>query len=326
MGKRILGLDIGGTNIKAGVIVSSGNFKKHKRAYSNTPLRYCNDEIRLLDFKSVCTDIGNLVEQVAGLAKSFKADALGIGIAGLVGNGIIYSSPNLSVINNLRLKDTLIKKLKIPVTVENDANMYAFGEWKYGAGKGTHNLLLLTLGTGVGGGIIANDKLYSGAGFAGEVGHTTIDPNGPACSCGNYGCLETYVGSAHLENKAKQGIKIGIKTSLSRCKEITPKIISEKAYKGDMFARLIIESAGYYLGIGIANLCATLDPETVVIGGGVAKTGDLLFNKIKETLIQRLFLLPYTTKHGRKGLSVVPAKLGDKSGVLGSIAFVEDKL
>lgn len=309
--KRILGLDIGGTNIKAGIVTIAGAGK----ASPDTS-----------DFKSVPTELDNLVEQIIGIAKSLKADALGVGIAGLVGNGIIYSSPNLSVINNLPLKDLLAKRLKVPVTVENDANMYAFGEWKYGAGKGTHNLLLLTLGTGVGGGIIADDKLYSGTGFAGEVGHTTIDPNGPACSCGNYGCLETYVGSAHLENKAKQGIKLGIKTSLSKYPELTPKVISEEAYKGDALARSIIESAGYYLGIGIANFCAVLDPEIVVIGGGVAKAGELLFNKIKETLTQRLFLLPFTTKHGRKGLPIVPANLGDKAGVLGSIAYISDTL
>ncbi|MFA5032994.1 MAG: ROK family protein [bacterium] len=303
--KKILGLDIGGTNIKAGVSVVPPE---------------------ITEFKSFPTDTSAIREQIASIAKTFKPDAIGIGIAGLIGNGIVYSSPNLAKINNTSLKDFLEHKLKIPVTVENDANMYAFGEWKHGAGKGSHSMLLLTLGTGVGGGIINDNKLYTGEGFAGEIGHTTIAPDGAACECGNYGCLETFVGSAAIVLKAKQGLMLGIKTSLVKHSKITPEVISKEAYKGDKFSLSIIEGVGYYLGIGIANACAIMDPEIVVIGGGVSKAGKILFNKINDTLEKRLFLLPYTGKNKRKKLTIVPAKLGDEAGVLGSITYITDKL
>ncbi len=320
---KIAGIDVGGTYIKAGLAI-------------NPP--------EVEDFKSIATQHANLVEQLIEIAEEYEPEALGIGVPGIVANGVLYSSPNLPEIKNLKLEEILKTRLKIPVRVANDAGMSALGEWKYGVGKGTHNLLLLTLGTGIGGGLILADKLYTGAGFAGEVGHIIIDPNGPPCGCGGYGCLESFVGSRALEQRAIQGIEIGIKTSLSkfhsshserseeshlsnfeipkqvqndrkvRYKKITPKIISEEAYRGDEFARSIIEIAGYYLGIGIAGLCAVLDPDIVVLGGGVSQAGEILFNKIKEEMRHRLYL--------RKEIPIVPAKLGDHGGILGSALYM----
>ncbi len=291
---KIVGIDVGGTYIKAGVVI-------------NPP--------KVENFKSIATQPARLVDQLIEIVEEFEPEAMGVGVPGLVANGILYSSPNLPETNNLRLEEILKSRLKIPVSVANDAGMIALGEWKYGAGKGTHNLLLLTLGTGVGGGLILDDKLYTGAGFAGEVGHIIIDPNGPPCGCGSYGCLESFVGSGALEQRAHQGIRIGIKTSLSNYKKITPKIISEEAYNGDKFAHSIIETDGYYLGIGIAGLCAVLDPEIVVLGGGVSRAGEILFNKIKEEVNHRLYL--------RKKMSIVPTELGDLAGILGSALYTK---
>ncbi len=293
---KILGIDIGGTYIKAGMVV-------------NPP--------KVENFKSIATQPENLVKQIIEIVEEFKPEVLGIGVPGLVTNGVLYSSPNLPETNNIKLEEILKSKLKIPVTVANDAGMIALGEWKYGAGKGTHNLLLLTLGTGIGGGLILNDKLYTGAGFAGEVGHIIIDPNGTPCGCGGYGCLESFVGNKAIEQRATQGIKIGIKTSLAKYEKITPKIISEEAQKGDAFAHSIIETIGYYLGIGISGLCAVLDPEIVVLGGGVSKTGEVLFEKIKEEVNHRLYL--------RKNLPIVPTELGDYAGVLGNAFYATTK-
>ncbi len=303
---KIVGIDVGGTYIKAGLVI-------------NPP--------KVENFKSITTQPARLVEQLIEIVEEFKPEAMGIGVPGLVANGVLYSSPNLPETNNLKLEEILKSKLNIPVTVANDAGMVALGEWKYGAGKGTHNLLLLTLGTGVGGGLILDDKLYTGAGFAGEVGHIIIDPNGPPCGCGGYGCLESFVGSGALKQRAAQGIRIGIKTSLSKYKKITPKIISEEANKGDEFARSMIETAGYYLGIGIAGLCAVLDPNIVVIGGGVSKAGEILFNKIKEEVSHRLYLnLIQRTENRqpRTSIPIVPTELGDHAGILGSAVYTKE--
>ncbi|MCK4352791.1 ROK family protein [candidate division WOR-3 bacterium] len=312
---RIVGIDVGGTYIKSGVVGTNSIRASIPPAVQS--------------FKSLVIQPKDIVKQIIEIVKTLNPEALGIGIAGLVDKGIIYSSPNLPQIKNLKLKEILESKLHIPVSVANDADMVALGEWKYGAGKGTHNLLLLTLGTGVGGGLIINDKLYTGSGFAGEVGHITIDPDGPLCGCGNYGCLETFVGSKYLTKRALQEIKSGIKTSLSRqirhpplaetdgqakYSNITPEVISKEAYKGDSFAKSIIETAGHYLGIGIASLCAILDPDKVIIGGGISKAGEILFAKIREEINLRLY--------SRKDIEILPTSLGDKAGISGSAFYI----
>ncbi|MDI6840792.1 MAG: ROK family protein [bacterium] len=300
---KVVGVDVGATNIKAGVVV-------------NPP--------KVETFLEVGTQADNIVNQLVGITSELKADAVGVGIAGLVGSGIVYSSPNLPGIRNLKLKKLLEARLKIPVSVTNDANMVALGEWQYGAGKGMHNLLLLTLGTGVGGGIIIDDKLYTGVGFAGEVGHITIDPDGPPCRCGNYGCLESFVGSEAIVKRALQGIRVGVETLLTtqypveKYHEMTAEVISKVAYNGDAFARSIIEEIGKYLGIGIASLCAVLDPDMVVIGGGVSKAGEILFTKINEEVNKRLYL--------RKKVKILPASLGDYAGILGSAVYIKSKI
>lgn len=293
---KIAGIDVGGTYIKAGIVIKPP------------------EEAQVQKFKSIPTKPDELIAQLIEIINELSPNAAGIGVPGLISNGTIHYSHNLFMEQKLNLQQTLEAELKIPVKVENDANVVALGEWKYGAGKGVHNLLLLTLGTGVGGGLILNDKLYTGTGFAGEVGHITIDPNGPPCGCGNYGCLESYVGSEYLEHRAIQGIKVGIKTILARYKKITPELISKQSYRGDAFARSIIETAGYYLGIGIATLCNILSPEIVVIGGGIAKSGDLLFNKIRTEVQLHLYQ--------RKKIQIVPTQLGDLAGILGASYYV----
>ena len=190
---KIIGIDIGGTYIKSGIVV--------------TPPE-------VMEFNSLPTTSDTLISHLLKLISDNNVDAAGIGVPGFVHQGIIHSSPNLPGTSNLDILGELQKELPIPITVGNDANMFAVGEWQYGAGKGVHNLLLITLGTGVGGGLILDDKLYTGTGFAGEVGHIIIDPNGPPCSCGSYGCLESYISSYAIIQRAVQGIKIGLKIAL----------------------------------------------------------------------------------------------------------------
>jgi glucokinase len=286
---KVAGIDVGGTYVKSGVVTKPPEVQQ---------------------FRSIPTERDNLVQQLVGIAEKFEVEALGVGVPGLVRKGILLSSPNFPGARDLKLQETLQSKLKIPVRVENDADMVATGEWRCGAGNGADNVLLMTLGTGVGGGLILDGRLYVGDGVAGEVGHITIDPDGPPCVCGNYGCLESYVGSEAIERRVLQGIRIGVKTSLSQCEEITPEIISKKAYEGDAFARSVIEKTGYYLGVGIANLCNILDPERVILGGGVARAGEILFDSIREEVSRRLYQ--------RRSIEILPAKLGDLAGILGS--------
>ncbi|MBI4721561.1 MAG: ROK family protein [Candidatus Stahlbacteria bacterium] len=302
---KIIGIDVGGTYIKSGIL------EIPKQSGVITP-----PEVR--EFNSLPTTSDTLISCILKLISNSNVDAAGIGVPGLVHRGIIHSSPNLPGTSNLDILGKLSTELKIPITVENDANMYACGEWQYGAGKEVHNLLLLTLGTGVGGGLILDDKLYTGTGFAGEVGHIIIDANGPPCSCGSYGCLESYVSSYALIQRAVQGIKIGLNTLLSTYKTLTPELISAEAYKGDDFACGLITSMGYYLGIAIAGLCNVLAPEIVVIGGGIAKAGDILFNSLRKEVARRLY--------HRAEIPIVPSALGDLSGILGSAYYVTSHL
>jgi len=292
---RIIGIDIGATYIKAGVVLEEKVIHETKIP---TPLPQ------------------ELSYEIIELAKELGGAKLGVGMPGLVTeDGIVYSPPNFPGIERLPLKEILEKELKIPVRVSNDANCVALGEWKYGAGKGKKNLIVLTLGTGVGGGLIIDGKLYTGRGFAGEVGHITIEPNGPPCRCGNYGCLEAFVGSNYTVERTLKGIKLGVDTSLSSCTEITPEDISEHAKAGDRFAKDIIEEVGYYLGTGIANLVSILDPEIVIVGGGVSNAGEILFSRARNTVQRRLYT--------RNQLDIVCAELGDKGGILGSALYAK---
>jgi glucokinase len=295
--RKVAGIDVGGTYVKFGVVTTPPDVQQ---------------------FKSVPTERDNLVKQLVAIVQELGVEALGVGVPGLVRSGTVLSSPNFPEARDLKLQEILQSSLKMPVRVENDAGMVAAGEWKYGAGSGADSLLLMTLGTGVGGGLILDGKLYVGAGVAGEVGHITIDPDGPPCTCGNYGCLESYVGSKAIALRVIQGIRIGVKTSLSQCEEITTEIISKEAYGGDAFARSAIETTGYYLGVGIASLCNVLDPDRVILGGGVAKAGEILFDSIREEVNRRLYQ--------RNKVEIVPASLGDLAGVLGSAYSVSSLL
>ena len=292
---RIIGIDIGGTYIKAGIV----------------------SEEKVIHQKKIPTPLPQeLSFEIIELAKELGAEKLGVGVPGLVtADGIVYSPPNFPGIERLPLKEILEKELKIPVSVANDANCVALGEWKYGAGKGKNNLIVLTVGTGVGGGLIIDGKLYVGRGFAGEIGHITVEPNGPPCRCGNYGCLEAFVGSNYMVERALRGIKLGVDTSLSSHVEITPEDISENAKAGDRFAKDIIQEIGYYLGIGIASLASVLDPEMVIIGGGISNAGEILFSRIRDTVKRRLY--------SRAQLDIVGAELGDRGGILGSALYAE---
>uniref|UniRef100_A0A7V3RFW7 ROK family protein n=1 Tax=candidate division WOR-3 bacterium TaxID=2052148 RepID=A0A7V3RFW7_UNCW3 len=297
-----IGVDVGGTNIKAGIVYKDSVIKRiNLKTQADRGPEECLNQIRRA--------IKNFINEGEGI---------GIGIAGIIDSkkGIVRYSPNLIGWEDIRLVSILKKDFKKPVRILNDVNAILIGEWIYGAGKGYKNIFLFTLGTGVGGAGVCEGRLLFGAnGFAGEFGHTVINFSGPKCLCGNYGCLERYVGSRYIIELAHNKIKKE-RTSLSNYKNLTPKIIADEAKKGDRIAIEIFEEVGYYIGIGVANIVNLFDPEVVIISGGISRAGKILFEPIKRTVRQRILGPQY------RRLKIVPAKLGDEAGILGSAFFV----
>ncbi|GAI39707.1 unnamed protein product, partial [marine sediment metagenome] len=221
--------------------------------------------------------------------------------------------------------DTVEQRFGIPTYLGNDATLAALGEWRFGLKKGIANLIYITVSTGIGGGIIAGGKLYTGAcGVAGEIGHMTIDVNGPKCNCGNIGCWETLASGTALAREAVKQITEGAKTSIIELvngdiSKIDAKVVDLAAKQGDELAKELISRLGYYLGIGLVNLVNIFNPELILVGGGVAKTGDLLLQPAIKVVKERAFSTP------ANAVEIKPAILGDDSGILGAVAFVLER-
>ncbi len=299
--KFAIGIDVGGTNIKAGVVFNGRVFKKEiLSTLAGEGPEICINQIK--------TAIKNFVK---------ISSSIGIGIAGIIDskNGVVRYSPNLKGWHDIKLAKILRHEFKKPVKILNDVNAILLGEWIYGAGKGYNNVFLFTLGTGVGGAAICEGQMLFGTnGFAGEFGHTVINFNGPKCACGNFGCLERYVGSRYILEIALRKSKRK-KSSLKKYNLLTPKIIASEAKKGDPVAREVFEEIGYYIGIGVSNIINLFDPEIIIISGGISNAGSILFKPIRKTL-KKLILGPQY-----RNVQIVPAKLGDDAGILGAAYF-----
>jgi glucokinase len=251
---------------------------------------------------------------------------IGIAIAGVLDskNGILTSSPNLPHWKNVPLKSMIEDRLHLDTFLINDANAAALGEHRFGAGIGTQNLVYLTVSTGIGGGIIIDGNLYEGStGSAGELGHMTIDVNGPRCNCGNYGCLEVLASGTAVARGAVEHINKGATSLLNDMKEnisdITAEDVAKAARQGDKLATEIIAGASYYLGIGLANIVNIFNPQVIVIGGGMSKMGGMLLTPAKEIVKRRAFKLPARTAR------IIRSKLGNDSGIIGTAANVLDR-
>ena len=303
--KTYVGLDIGGTNIKS-ALVHNGRIKK--RTTLPTKAR---------------TGVKGVLTQTIRAINPFvkEASGIGIGVAGIIDSkrGIVRFSPNLPGWNSVRLADILKKEFNLRVRVLNDVNAFCLGEWQYGAARGYDNVFLFTLGTGVGGAAICEGKpLFGATGFAGEFGHSVIKYNGPACPCGNRGCLERYVGARYIVARAKKKMRKR-KTALNKCKNITPRVIADEAKKGDTVAREVFEETGFYIGIGVTNIIALFDPDVVVISGGVSRAGRVLFDPIRKTVEQRVLGARY------RKTRIIPGRLGDTGGMLGAVHFASTR-
>ncbi|KKC48553.1 MULTISPECIES: ROK family glucokinase [unclassified Paenibacillus] len=307
-----VGADIGGTAIKVGVCSAVGDLL---RTYEG-PTEASQGAERIVDnivayVRHVVGEAGFAWEQVGGV---------GVGIAGFldIPNGIVKFSNNLNI-RNVPLKQLLEEKLNKTVKVNNDANVAALGEAWAGAGRGIPNCVCYTLGTGVGGGVIINGRIYEGfGGMAGELGHMSIVPDLEAiqCTCGKTGCLETVSSATGIIRMAKDAVERGDRTSLSLEPNIMAKEVIDAAKAGDEVAARIVNRAAYYLGRSMAATAVTLNPQRFIIGGGVAKAGDFLFDQIREVFAK------YTQDQAKEGVEIVAATLGNDAGVVGAAGLI----
>ena len=310
--KYSIGVDIGGTNLRAALINSAWEVEER--------IALATSEVR--------EEVLKQVEEVVLKLKAGK-DILGVGI-GTPGNidireGIVYDAPNIKGWHDVPLKGYVEEKTSLPAFVDNDANVMAFAESRLGAGKGADNIICLTLGTGVGGALIINGKLYYGTVLtAAEIGHIPVNVNGPLCNCGGHGCLERYVGNRFIVERATGAIESGQKSIITELaggdlEKITPELISQAALRGDALAVEIWNEVGRYIGVAVAGLVNLLNPEIVIIGGGVANADSLVFDPIRQTIKERAM------KMFARMVKVVPAKLGKDAGMIGAGILVWEK-
>ena len=311
----ILGVDLGGSKILTAVVNSRGEMLSSNE--STTPATEGHEAV----IQSI-VDSSHRVLKQADVAIS-ELIAIGVGAPGLSNpeTGILFTSPNLPGWRNVPLRDIMQERLDKKTFVINDANAAALGEFCFGAARGTRNFIYVTLSTGIGGGIVIDGKIYSGViGAAGEVGHMTIDDEGPICNCGSRGCWETLASGTALAKEARHRIKEGVRTSILEYVEgdvekVTAQVIHSAAKQGDSLAKELIARTGYYVGVGLANLINIFNPELIVIGGGLSNIGDMLLKSAFKVAGERAF------KEAFQAVRFASTELGRNSGVLGATAF-----
>lgn len=310
MNKYRIGVDIGGTNIKIALVDNQGNI-----SYSNTiPTRaemgyeYTVDNIKQA--------IRTLMEQTKETNDSIEG--IGFGFPGQIDyqKGIVRLLPNIPGWVEVPIAEMIEKEFHIPTKADNDVRCAALGELNYGAGKDCQNLVCITVGTGIGSGIIINGKLVRGASnAAGEIGHIKLQmKDGPLCGCGDTGCFEAFASGPAIVAMAEDYIKGGKSTKFRELAdtEITPYIVSEAAKQGDVVAKRIFSIMGEYIGLGLTSVINLLNPEKIIIGGGVADAGDILFDPIRETIQKRAMPIQGSA------VEIVSAQLGNTAGVIGA--------
>ena len=311
MTQLVLGIDLGGTNIKSGLLDARGKTigytsilteaKKGKEAILKNITRAA--EAALVKTGETWSDVA----------------CVGIGSPGTIDfeGGSVLQSPNLRGLEGFALRDALRNAFAKPVTLENDANAAAFGEYWAGAARGVHSMAMLTLGTGIGGGIVIEGKVLHGAhGTAAELGHTVICYDGPRCACGARGCLEAYASAPATTRRFLEALKAGATSRLaeraSLGEPLTSKDIYEAALDGDVLSQKIMRETGMFLGIGIVSIMNTLNPARFVLSGGMMAAGDMIMEPLKEEVKKRAFARP------RERTEIVFASLGENAGFIGA--------
>jgi len=304
---KTVGIDIGGTKIAGALVNEAGEIIRDLKV--PTP---ANDPVALQ---------AAVVKMVEELRAGEQVSAVGVAAAGFIDakQSVVYYSPNLSW-RNEPLKEKLEAELGLPVVIENDANAAGWAEYRFGAGSGYHHMMMLTIGTGVGGAIVANGELFRGGfGIGAELGHMNFVPKGRLCGCGQHGCLEQYGSGTALLNSAKELVASGSEEA-KRLKELSdsvPELTGNEVYKaiqeGDPGALRLLTELGSNLGLAVASLVAVLDPEIVVIGGGVSAAGELLLEPIRAAYLEHL-----PARGFRPELKIVGAQLHNDAGVVGA--------
>lgn len=305
--RMYIGVDLGGTTVKVGVCDSEGKLVHKYEDVTGV------EEGTTAIVDNIAKYVRIVVDQ-AGLQWD-QIEGIGAGIPGFmdIEGGIVKLSPNLGF-KNAPIKAMLEERLGKPIAINNDANVAALGEVWAGAGKGHRNVVCYTLGTGVGGGIIIDGKIYQGSGMAGELGHIAIVPDLEAiqCNCGQRGCLETVSSATGIIRMAKDAIARGDRTPFAMLDDITAKDVFDAAKQGDDASLRIIQRAAHYLAKSMALVSVVLNPQRFIVGGGVSRAGDILFDAIKEQYHE---LAPQVVQ---EGVDIVPATLGNDAGMIGA--------
>ncbi len=314
MADYFLTVDLGGTQIRAALCDATGRI--HRRV---------QDLTRAVEGQDAVIDrIKRALTQALGDTPRDRVRGIGIAAPGPLDPkaGVIVFAPNLFGWHNVPLRQIIQDHFGLPTFLGNDANLAALAEHRFGAGRGVRHLIYITVSTGIGGGIIEDGRLLLGArGFAAEVGHHTVEAEGPLCNCGNVGCLEMMSAGPAIARTAREAIERGAQSVLSSMVEgdldrITGRLVYEAALQDDAVAIDALHRAGHYLGVGIVNLLHLFNPELIIIGGSVAKAGDFLFDPMWETIRARSH--PIYWEH----LRIVPPELGDDVGLLGALALI----
>jgi len=300
-----IAIDIGGTHIRVAAFEPN----------STKPIAHYKT-------KSLANEPGvfdRLVQAVETIWHNGEISAIGIASPGPLDphKGIILETPNIPQWSNFPLAPKLIEHFGVPVFLDNDANMAALGEWQYGAGMGHSDLVYLTISTGIGGGVVSNNRLLQGyRGMGAELGHMLIDPNGPLCGCGHPGHIESFSSGPAIVRYVNEQINAGQNTSLQSDPNLTPAQIADAALSEDSLAVSAFERAGHYLGMAAANYLSIFDPSILIFGGGVSQVGELLFKPFEESLHKHVF-----HPHYLDDLTITKAALGDDAGLLGALAL-----
>jgi glucokinase len=316
--RLIVGVDVGGTNVVVGTVPEHGGtvygLKKERTLNTDGPDAVVAQIARLVDhsLSDARSELGTTTLNVAGV---------GIGSPGPLDTktGVVLLTPNLGW-RNFPLRDRVSEAVGLPATLDNDANCAIFGEWWQGAARGADSVIGLTIGTGIGGGIVLGGQIYHGTSdIAGEIGHMSIDSTGRRCKCGNYGCIEAYASGTAIADRAIEGIEAGADTSLpsyvgGNLEAITAQVVYDAARDGDEYALETIKDTARFLGTAVANLINIFNPEIVVICGGVTAAGERLFAPLRAEVTRRAF------RPAVDACRIVPGELPGTAGVFGAAA------
>lgn len=313
MAQRI-GIDVGGTNVKIALVSDKG-----KIIYSNSiPTRAeMGYEYTINSMKDAVRDLLKETKM-----KASDIEGMGFGFPGQIDckKGVVRLAPNIPGWVNVPIASIMEKEFGIPTRVDNDVRTATLGELNYGAGVGCENLVCITVGTGIGSGLVVNGKLVRGANnAAGEIGHIKLNmQGGPLCGCGDRGCLEAYASGPSIVAMAEEYIRGGKSTKYRELAnpDITPYIVAVAAKEGDPVAKQIFRIMGEYIGMGLTSVVNLLNPEKIIIGGGVADAGDILLDPIRETIAKRAMTI-------QREVEVVPAQLGNTAGVIGASLLIK---